>query len=731
MLASCGQQTTFAGSPQDEKLANPVGEEKTGDSNPSPVDGSGPGPEIATSTGQPGSDPEGISGEVIVEGAAKTFRLDISREFVSGSNADGRAEVNIVNGTISEDIMLKRDQIIAKNERNFLQVGKPPVAESFKQGAPPTAVTDNFEQSQAGILDILVVIDNSGSMKEEQVNLADKLSSLLSKINDSSWQVGVVTTDPKDTCLRALIKKGDVDMATAFKNAINAGVAGSGNEQGVLTSVLGIGSEDPIKTDATLKKCTPWIREKSSLAVLIVSDEDNCSNVAAYTTANPANSCKGKPWSSYTYLTDEISKIRTLKVDSRVYGLFAIPGTECKTKGSDGVEYDKLITAAGGVAGSICDADYSVALNKISMDFTKILKSQFALKLPPNAGSEKVYVNASLVTTGYTIVGTTLTFTTVPSLGAKIVVTYEAGGTPISKDFVVQETPAVGSVAAMENGVAIDPATFTVDYATRTVKFTTAPKANAEIRVNYRKEVPLPRSLEIGNRAIAGSLKATVNTAEAAIESYDPVSGMITLAQSPAELTNIRITFDSKEAGSPITKFPLKTMWNEVHDLVGYDKLTAENVMVTWANNVLSVDPAAFVEGRMITVKYRDESEGLGKKFELSNVPVDGKILITALAAGDVMIPCEKNLVTVTGSTVATTCDLSNAEKVILTYLYATGLKNEFSLSEVTEPEIAKWSVYVNGVLSINFTRTGSTITFPSLLPGGTIVKIVAKYKND
>ena len=39
------------------------------------------------------------------------------------------------------------------------------------------------------LLDIQIVIDDSGSMKEEQANLASKLSALLTSIKDRNWRI--------------------------------------------------------------------------------------------------------------------------------------------------------------------------------------------------------------------------------------------------------------------------------------------------------------------------------------------------------------------------------------------------------------------------------------------------------------------------------------------------------------------------------------------------------------
>lgn len=127
---------------------------------------------------------------------------------------------------------------------------------------------ENFSQGITNTkLDIMVVIDNSSSMAEEQENLSTKLNPLLEEVADSDWQIAVVTTDPTDTCLRTLIKKGDANYYSKFRRAVTAGTGGTHIERGLLQAVRG------------LKGCSSgsWIRDDSALAILIVSDEDNCS----------------------------------------------------------------------------------------------------------------------------------------------------------------------------------------------------------------------------------------------------------------------------------------------------------------------------------------------------------------------------------------------------------------------------------------------------------------------
>jgi hypothetical protein len=90
--------------------------------------------------------------------------------------------------------------VTLKDERgpktdNFTQNTRLPQTEPFTQGTPGVTKNEQFTQAgKKGLVDILVVIDDSGSMDKEQVNLSTKLNELLVSIKDADWQVSVITT---------------------------------------------------------------------------------------------------------------------------------------------------------------------------------------------------------------------------------------------------------------------------------------------------------------------------------------------------------------------------------------------------------------------------------------------------------------------------------------------------------------------------------------------------------
>ncbi len=76
-----------------------------------------------------------------------------------------------------------------------------------------TAV-DVFQQSRRNIVDVLIVVDNSGSMVEEQAKLASNFQAFIQAFEDIDvdWQIGVVTTDVSTDEARGRLHGGDDEI---------------------------------------------------------------------------------------------------------------------------------------------------------------------------------------------------------------------------------------------------------------------------------------------------------------------------------------------------------------------------------------------------------------------------------------------------------------------------------------------------------------------------------------
>ena len=441
-------------------------------------------------------------------GNKSAFNSNNSGQTTPGSNqVAGGSDANSGSGNNGE----KDGSSAAGSRVATFQIAGAIDFEVARQGVAPDAQDEQFTQANqySGFLDILLVVDNSASMSEEQNNLATKLQLLLQdpRVKAANWQIGVVTTDSTDVsfknaatnCLRALIRKGDTNVEAAFAAAVAPGTAGDNQEKGLLTAVMGLKSE-------CLNGKT-WLRDGSALAVIIVSDEDNCSN-------GFDASCANQPFRNADYLTNYLSTIRKIGSEARIYGILWAPGvdvTQCITAINQGNIYGTAIKAAGGVIGSICDADYGQTLARMSTDISTIIRTQFPLKAAPPPGSVVVLMDGVAQNSGYKIQGKTLTFDNAPALGSVIKIVYLSSRIPfISKLTLPSDVIEVKQVNL--NSVTMDGASWKFDSKSHILDFMTPPEQGADIRVMMVR----PGTLTGRNFAVQGPINP--DSVEATLE---------------------------------------------------------------------------------------------------------------------------------------------------------------------------------------------------------------------
>ncbi len=262
-------------------------------------------------------------------------------------------------------------------------------------------------------LDILLVVDNSGSMLDEQENLAGKLDRLLEEVKDSDWQIAITTTDARD-CVAKIITPTNKDKFAATVRGL--GTDGSGDEMAVWKIIQALqgncirddsgGSENTIlwekalqlqdegvlfaENDAIRAMRLPrgkdardvsscgrrrgWLRDNSTLAILLVSDEDH--------------NCNKHYMCGLTDLYFYLNSIRTLHATARLYGLLDIDtkhSANVKLGGQVGA--NKFLQWQDGDGeplfehyASINANDYSETLQKISRSISSAMQNTFVLK---------------------------------------------------------------------------------------------------------------------------------------------------------------------------------------------------------------------------------------------------------------------------------------------------------------------------------------------------------------
>jgi len=316
-------------------------------------------------------------------------------------------------------------------------------------------------------VDILLVIDDSGSMEVDQKKLSSKLATFASLLENQAalpidWQMCVTVTRPQAVAGRTgtfwgasvnwvgyappagtpqyVLKKGAYNLNDIFKNtitAIGAGVANSNDERGIKAAHKHFYNGDPNASDGS-----GCYRKGASVAVVLISDEDersvggDASRVKNYSPLfESANSYQALETEDMpTTLLAQARSIFGQNVrftfNSIVVSAKACEDTQDAEKDSSGAygpshmgtKYIEMSNLTGGGTGSICDADYSTSLNLFKDKISKSLSS-LTLECSPVANSLTVRINGTQ-TLDYTLTGANLKFNNAVAEGKTIEVVY-------------------------------------------------------------------------------------------------------------------------------------------------------------------------------------------------------------------------------------------------------------------------------------------------------------------
>jgi hypothetical protein len=290
-------------------------------------------------------------------------------------------------------------------------------------------ITETFTQDYANKkLDVLVVVDNSGSMADDQVKLGDRINSFLSSLNDIDWQLGVTTTDVSDGTYGIkgslldltgasgkILRPTTPDVLNVFKSTVVRPESvtcttdcPSGREQPLLASIMAMDKRNSVNSG--------FFRTDSDLGILILSDEDELSI--------------GGP--DATDAADVINKVSSIWGESKdifSFGIVIRPmDTACYNKqgglGNYANVIDSFARATGGQTGSICDADYGPTLGSLGNNVRQLI-GYVQLKGKPVASTLQIsYIPTH--TTTWSVKGKRIYFDVPPPKGTVIGITYTA-----------------------------------------------------------------------------------------------------------------------------------------------------------------------------------------------------------------------------------------------------------------------------------------------------------------
>lgn len=240
-------------------------------------------------------------------------------------------------------------------------------------------------------IDVLFVIDNSGSMAEEQANLAQNFPQFVSVLDASGldYRVGVTTTGRDYTWSMATpignipesqdggdngnllapaacnmtkkwIDKGDPDPAAAFACVANVGTGGPSEEMPLAAM------RDAFEARIADGANAGFHRPDALLAVVILTDEDDCSYEQSVTLPFATEICSTmqEPVGNYLTFLDGFATARGRWATAVIAGTG--PG-DCSSSFGSAEEANRLEdfvsqTGANGKISSICAGDLSIGL---------------------------------------------------------------------------------------------------------------------------------------------------------------------------------------------------------------------------------------------------------------------------------------------------------------------------------------------------------------------------------
>lgn len=247
-------------------------------------------------------------------------------------------------------------------------------------------------------VDILFVIDNSGSMQYEQRSMANRVGRMLSVLNGLDWQIAVTTTDPtaetsKNKTLPATSPRTSssndltdgrlipiygsngqyiLDTTTSIDTAqyrlgmtLQRPETGSGSEQGIYTTYRFIE-----RSQGTNPEYRNFFRDGANFAVVIISDEDES-----------ANGTKNDPQNLVKLVSNTFKQQKVFTWHS----IITKPNdSQCRsTYGATyGVRLASMSTLTGGLIGSVCEADYAKQVEGIA-DGIKSMNKSLGLTCEP------------------------------------------------------------------------------------------------------------------------------------------------------------------------------------------------------------------------------------------------------------------------------------------------------------------------------------------------------------
>lgn len=274
-------------------------------------------------------------------------------------------------------------------------------------------------------VDMLLVVDNSGSMGTKQTQLSQQLLPFIDYLVTSGFdfRIAVTTMDMSGSGARGsfvgspnVLTKSTPDLRNAFIRNISQGTRGSDLSRGLEAMAFAI-------SDSKLAgENSGFWRKEALLAVIFLTDEEDAS----------ANNTQ-----YYIELLDQkkplfIGGSRGWLASSIVVKELSQQCTSLNQFASPGYRYVGLSDASNGIIESICSPDLIQASANIKARITEVL-TQYHLASDADVETIRIFINGKLIANDpsngwtYDSRGYTITFhgSSIPPANAKVQISYK------------------------------------------------------------------------------------------------------------------------------------------------------------------------------------------------------------------------------------------------------------------------------------------------------------------
>lgn len=335
-------------------------------------------------------------------------------------------------GTQTRTVTCKRNdgQYVAES---FCTGTKPATQQTCKiKDCPPTgrAVTQTVTVTPAlNSVDVILIVDDSASMKEDQAKLASRMAGMLTDLDalNIDYQVCLTTTDIGHYKGAPIRWKGPnsyiMNTSTPSKNSVfintidSLGAVWSSDEQGIKATHLMIKDW----------RSTGCLRNSATLTTILVSDENERSvggnaswSISQYKPLTPEN------------MPDNlISLVKTTFGAAKKFiwnSIIVKPGDaaceaiqDVQSPAFFGTLYAELSNKTGGHIGSICDNDYSTNLSYIK---ERTVNSMPGITMECTPIDTPVVTFVPTVNTTITVTGNQIRFSPALNEGVRVTARY-------------------------------------------------------------------------------------------------------------------------------------------------------------------------------------------------------------------------------------------------------------------------------------------------------------------